>query len=223
LWLFKEVEGHLKKDCKYRLLDSAQSFPSQRGSSTSIRGWWGGFLRDETLNLKRRVPCLGPRGTRAKPVSGACEVACQKLVRPTRGKASFRSLGTRKNGYGVGIQPAARMEGRRSRRPVSGRVAVAPAGRGIGPALLTFRGSAGGQINLGADAQPRRRYDFISRRTTVYQTAPAGSGSILSHAAREAHELTSPQGLRPPAAGVGGGVVRASPACPVPACPLGTG
>ena len=87
-----------------------------------------------------------------------------------------------------------------------------------------FQRLGGGQINLGADAQPRRRYDFISRRTTVCQTAPAGSGSILSHAAREAHELKSPPGSsRPPAAGVGGGVVRASPACPVPACPLGTG
>lgn len=82
--------------------------------------------------------------------------------------------------------------------------AVAPAGRGIGPAV-NLNGS-GGKINLGAHTQPQRRYDFISHRTTRQL---AGSGSIIRLAEREAHELKCSQGLAHPRGQ--GGVVRASP------------
>lgn len=63
-----------------------------------VPGGW--TLRDET-EPEASSPCLGPRDA-AKPVSGL-RGRSPKIMRPTRGKASFRCLGTREEGVEKGL------------------------------------------------------------------------------------------------------------------------
>lgn len=138
-----------------------RSFPSQREErNDSCRA--GGFF-ETRLSLKRKVrvwgqgrgqACLGSARSLAKE-----KKTKKKIMRPTRGKASFRYLGTRQKGFEQSFTRHRGCKAEEAGGQCQAVLAVVPGPRHR--ACWWLNGSEG-KINLGAHTQPRRRYDFIS-------------------------------------------------------------